>query len=61
VGVKTALFPALSAEQGECVNLQAIPQASSDFQFSAQRLVLSIPQAAIDLPREAMCTAADVG
>lgn len=49
-GVKTALFPALSAEQGECVNLQAIPQASSDFQFSALRLVLSIPQAAIDLP-----------
>ena len=49
-GVKTALFPALSAEPGECVNLQAIPQASSDFQFSALRLVLSIPQAAIDLP-----------
>ncbi|PAN77383.1 fimbrial assembly protein [Enterobacter cloacae] len=49
-GVKTALFPALSAEPGECVNLQAIPQASADFQFSAQRLVLSIPQAAIDLP-----------
>lgn len=49
-GVKTALFPALSAEHGECVNLQAIPQASADFQFGAQRLVLSIPQAAIDLP-----------
>lgn len=49
-GVKTALFPAHSAEPGECVNLQAIPQASADFQFSAQRLVLSIPQAAIDLP-----------
>jgi outer membrane usher protein len=49
-GVKTALFPALSAGHGECVNLQAIPQASADFQFAAQRLVLSIPQAAIDLP-----------
>ena len=49
-GVKTALFPALSVEPGECVNLQAIPQASADFQFSAQRLVLSIPQAVIDLP-----------
>ena len=49
-GVKTALFPALSAGHGECVNLQAIPQASADFQFGAQRLVLSIPQAAIDLP-----------
>lgn len=49
-GVKTALFPALSAGHGECVNLQAIPLASADFQFGAQRLVLSIPQAAIDLP-----------
>ncbi|MRM09801.1 fimbria/pilus outer membrane usher protein [Enterobacter cloacae subsp. dissolvens] len=49
-GVKTALFPALDAEKSECVNLQAIPQASADFQFAAQRLVLSIPQAAIDLP-----------
>ncbi|MDR1752724.1 MAG: fimbrial biogenesis outer membrane usher protein [Enterobacter cloacae] len=49
-GVKTALFPALSAGHDECVNLQAIPQASADFQFGAQRLVLSIPQAAIDLP-----------
>ncbi|WP_221346161.1 fimbria/pilus outer membrane usher protein [Enterobacter cloacae] len=49
-GVKTALFPALDAEHSECVNLQAIPQASADFQFAAQRLVLSIPQAAIDLP-----------
>ncbi|MEX1838963.1 fimbrial biogenesis outer membrane usher protein [Enterobacter cloacae] len=49
-GVKTALFPALDAEKSECVNLQAIPPASADFQFAAQRLVLSIPQAAIDLP-----------
>ncbi|RHH99990.1 fimbrial biogenesis outer membrane usher protein [Enterobacter cloacae] len=49
-GVKTALFPALDAEKSECVNLQAIPQASADFQFAAQRLVLSLPQAAIDLP-----------
>ncbi|MDT8890760.1 fimbria/pilus outer membrane usher protein [Enterobacter cloacae] len=49
-GVKTALFPALDAEKSECVNLQAIPQASADFQFAAQRLVLSIPQAAINLP-----------
>lgn len=49
-GVKTALFPALDAEKSECVNLQAIPQASADFQFAAQRLVLSTPQAAIDLP-----------
>jgi outer membrane usher protein len=53
-GVKTALFPSLPGKS-ECANLQAIPQASTDFQFGAQRLVISIPQAAIDLPREAMC------
>ena len=49
-GVRTTLFPQLAANNGECANLQAIPQASSDFQFGAQRLVISIPQAAIDLP-----------
>lgn len=49
-GVKTELFPQLSVENSDCANLQAIPQASADFQFGAQRLVISIPQAAIDLP-----------
>lgn len=49
-GVKTALFPALDAENRDCVNLLAIPQATADFQFAAQRLVLTVPQAAIDLP-----------
>ena len=45
-GVKTELFPALSSE-GECAKLAAIPQASTDFLFAAQRLVVSIPQAAL--------------
>ncbi|MFK3658911.1 fimbria/pilus outer membrane usher protein [Scandinavium sp. NPDC088450] len=45
-GVKTDQFPALKTE-GECANLAAIPLATSDFQFSTQRLVLSIPQAAL--------------
>ena len=49
-GVKTALFPQLDAGEGECADLRAIPQASADFQFGAQRLAISIPQAAIDLP-----------
>lgn len=49
-GVKTALFPDLASHGASCVNLQAIPHASTDFQFGAQRLVISIPQAAIDLP-----------
>lgn len=45
-GVKTELFPELSAN-GECARLSAIPQASAEFRFSAQRLVISIPQAAL--------------
>ncbi|MBB1201747.1 fimbrial biogenesis outer membrane usher protein [Enterobacteriaceae bacterium 89] len=45
-GVKTELFPDLKTE-GECVRLSAIPQATAEFQFSTQRLVLTIPQAAI--------------
>ncbi len=39
-GVKTGLFPALKGETS-CANLSAIPQASTDFQFAMQRLVLS--------------------
>ncbi|EHJ2438118.1 TPA: fimbria/pilus outer membrane usher protein [Salmonella enterica subsp. enterica serovar Bahrenfeld] len=45
-GVKTELFPELNAN-GECVRLAAIPKASAEFLFSAQRLVISIPQAAL--------------
>ncbi|MCK6903992.1 fimbrial biogenesis outer membrane usher protein [Enterobacter roggenkampii] len=49
-GVKTALFPDLASKDASCVNLQVIPHASTDFQFAAQRLIVSIPQAAIDMP-----------
>ncbi|HEY2452229.1 MAG TPA: fimbria/pilus outer membrane usher protein [Scandinavium sp.] len=45
-GVKTELFPNL-AGQGNCADLAAIPKANADFQFSTQRLVLSVPQAAL--------------
>jgi outer membrane usher protein len=45
-GVKTELFPELDSG-GECAKLSAIPQASAEFLFSAQRLVISIPQAAL--------------
>lgn len=48
-GVKTELFPALHVEGDDCANLSAIPQASTDFQFSSQRLLISIPQAAISM------------
>ncbi|HKM95725.1 MAG TPA: fimbria/pilus outer membrane usher protein [Buttiauxella sp.] len=45
-GVKTALFPQLNAD-AECANLAAIPQALAEFLFSSQKLLLSIPQAAL--------------
>lgn len=49
-GVRTQLFPGLAVKDSTCANIEAIPQATTEFQFSAQRLVISIPQAAIDLP-----------
>lgn len=45
-GVKTAQFPGLSTS-GECANLAAIPQATTEFLFNTQKLRLSIPQAAL--------------
>ncbi|HHB1427541.1 TPA: fimbria/pilus outer membrane usher protein [Serratia odorifera] len=48
LGVKTAAFPALQNGVQGCANLAAIPQASADFEFSQQRLMLSIPLAAMN-------------
>ncbi|WP_407438861.1 fimbria/pilus outer membrane usher protein [Lelliottia sp.] len=45
-GIKTSLFPDLGKD-GECARLAAIPDASAKFLFNAQKLVLSIPQAAL--------------
>ncbi len=48
MGVKTDLFPGLAADKGQqCAQLSAIPKASAEFRFSAQQLLLSIPQAAM--------------
>jgi outer membrane usher protein len=47
MGVKTDLFPALGDAKAECADLSGIPQASAEFRFGAQQLLLSIPQAAI--------------
>lgn len=47
MGVKTDLFPGLGDAKTQCANLTGIPQASAEFRFSAQQLLLSIPQAAI--------------
>lgn len=46
-GVKTEQFPDLGQE-GECVNFAAIPDASADFIFGAQKLLLSFPQASLN-------------
>ncbi|MEP8939401.1 fimbria/pilus outer membrane usher protein (plasmid) [Enterobacter mori] len=46
-GVKTSLFPALGDANAECSDLSAIPHADSQFMFSSQKLVLSVPQAAL--------------
>jgi outer membrane usher protein len=45
-GVKIAQFPIIKADE-QCVNFADIPQASSEFFFAGQKLILSIPQAAI--------------
>lgn len=45
-GIKTILFPALGKD-AECADLDAIPGASARFIFDVQKLVLSIPQAAM--------------
>lgn len=47
MGVKTDLFPALGDVKAQCANLSGIPQASAEFRFSTQQLLLSMPQAAI--------------
>lgn len=46
-GVKTTDFPDLQKSGERCVDLSVIPQGSAEFVFSAHRLNLSIPQAAV--------------
>jgi len=48
-GVRTERFPQLGKPDTECATLTAIPQASTDFQFASQRLIISIPQAALSM------------
>lgn len=47
-GVITKEYPAVGAAGSACANIQAIPQASSDFQFNRQQLLLSFPQSAMN-------------
>ncbi|TXE24303.1 fimbrial biogenesis outer membrane usher protein [Serratia marcescens] len=45
-GVRVEDYPGLSAGSN-CARLQAIPQATTDFQFSNQQLLLNIPQVSL--------------
>ncbi|CAI1031759.1 Outer membrane usher protein fimD precursor [Serratia fonticola] len=47
-GVLTKKFPEIGAPGSACANLAAIPQASSDFRFARQQLLLSFPQSSVN-------------
>lgn len=47
-GVITKKYPELGAPGSACANLAAIEQASSDFHFTRQQLLLSMPQSAVN-------------
>ncbi|WP_109400200.1 fimbria/pilus outer membrane usher protein [Proteus sp. TJ1640] len=47
-GVKTSEYNGLEEKGNNCVNLSAIPNATSEFKFNSQRLYLSIPQIAMN-------------
>lgn len=47
-GVRTTEFPNLKPDSKGCADLNAIPDAFSDFRFNQQHINLSIPQAAMN-------------
>ncbi|HHR6130548.1 TPA: fimbria/pilus outer membrane usher protein [Providencia alcalifaciens] len=49
VGVKVREYPELQIADNQCINLSAIPDAKSEFEFGSQRLYLSIPQIALNM------------
>ncbi|CAM8061664.1 TPA: fimbrial biogenesis outer membrane usher protein [Klebsiella pneumoniae] len=46
-GVRIKAFPELAEDQNGCANFSVIPDTKADFDFTAQRLNISIPQAAL--------------
>jgi outer membrane usher protein len=50
-GVRVKAFPELVEDKNGCANLSVIPDTKADFDFTAQRLNISIPQAAYPPPR----------
>ncbi|VUS95483.1 Outer membrane usher protein FimD [Klebsiella pasteurii] len=47
-GVMTQRYPALGPTADGCARLSALPQASADFRFSRQQLLLSFPQSSLN-------------
>ena len=47
-GVLTGKYPELTSGGTSCASLSAIPQATSEFRFSQQQLLLSFPQSAMN-------------
>ncbi len=46
-GVRIKAFPELAEDKNGCANFSVIPDTKADFDFTAQRLNISIPQAAL--------------
>lgn len=46
-GVLVSKYPDLLLPGSDCANLQAVPQANSNFRFSQQRLLLNFPQSSV--------------
>jgi outer membrane usher protein len=46
-GVMTNKFPGIGVPSSTCANLATIPQASSEFRFNQQQLLLSFPQSTV--------------
>ncbi|MCU6678493.1 fimbria/pilus outer membrane usher protein [Leclercia tamurae] len=46
-GIRTRAIPTLKIDSNGCVIIKSIPDASVDFNFNLQKIILSIPQAAI--------------
>ncbi|WP_159566131.1 fimbria/pilus outer membrane usher protein [Budvicia diplopodorum] len=47
-GIRTAVLPKLKENAQGCADISGIPSATTEFNFYSQRLMLSIPQAAIN-------------
>lgn len=46
-GIRTRAIPTLKTDSNGCVIIKSIPDATVDFNFNLQKIILSIPQAAI--------------